>query len=436
MSVHRLVVGSPQGDLAQGTAWAVTPAIVCTAFHVVGHCGDRRWMHEVVDGASYWLEIGAEAHALAPVVFDAYADMALLACTDQATEALPLAESSRKNVRFDTRGFPGFHDTREFTLSGTVVDLRPGEGARAVQLGLDQGTDVDWAGISGAPVVDQLRVIAAITNVTQGTATAWAAPVEAIRRLLDLADLAAKAARAVHREVLPGNLGPNAGVDRVRLDDILQRLAREQPDDVAIAELREELARNQPVRAAAGLNVADAARLCDEYQVIAVREGGRVIRPVASREFADILAGSTRFGGRHEELAKLDRHALQTPFGYFFVTGISGFGKTSLLARWIDMLRRRGDNVCFHFFTTRVPDSLEAKHALLRLSEQLLAAHDLGGDPPRNDEARLRALYTDLLALPAPGGRLSSFWTASTRRGTRCGHRPQCFPGRWAKACT
>ena len=31
--------------------------------------------------------------------------------------------------------------------------------------------------------------------------------------------------------------------------------------------------------------------------------------------------------------------------------------------------------------------------------------HALGGDLPRDDEARLRALYVDLLALPASGGR-------------------------------
>jgi hypothetical protein len=405
MNVHRLVVRSPQGDLAQGTAWALAPGLVCSAFHVVGHCGDRRWMHELVDGVSYWLENGAASHALSPAAFDAEADLALLACADVAGDALPTAEFSRKNLRFEARGYPGFYDAREFTLSGTVVDLRPGESARGVQLGLDQGADADWAGISGAPVVAQLRVIAAITNVTQGTATAWAAPVEAIRRLVDLANLAARAARAADHAPAGKPGTANLGVDRRRLDELLTRLAHERPDDAAVVALREELARNQPVPAVVALSLAEAARLRDEYEVLAVRQGGRVIRPVASREFAEILGASARFGGRHRELAKLDRHALQTPSGYFFLTGISGFGKTSLLARWIDMLRRRGDNVCFHFFTTRVPDSLEAKYAFLRLNEQLLAVHGLGGDLPRDDAARLRALYVDLLALTAPGGR-------------------------------
>jgi hypothetical protein len=245
-------------------------------------------------------------------------------------------------VHFEARGYPGFHDRREFTLSGTVVDLRPGESARAMQLGLDQGADADWAGISGAPVVAQLRVIAAITHVTQGTATAWAAPVEAIRRLVELSDLARAARAADHLAPVgkPGTARKHAlGIDRRRLDELLTRLAHESPDDAAIAALRDGLARNQPAPPVAALSLAEAARLRDEYEVLAVRQGGRVIRPVASREFAEILDGSARFGGRHLELAKLDRHALQTPSGYFFLTGISGFGKTSLLARWIDMLR-------------------------------------------------------------------------------------------------
>ncbi|MFY9574928.1 MAG: ATP-binding protein, partial [Blastocatellia bacterium] len=404
MSVHRLIVRSPQGDLAQGTAWAAAPGFVCTAFHVVGHCGDRRWMHELIDGVSYWLDDGVEARSITPAMFDADADLGLLATKGDLEEVLPLAEFSRNNVRWQSRGYPGFHDGREFTVSGEVVDLRDGEGARAIQLRLAQGADADWGGISGAPVVEQPVVIGVVTNVTEGTATAWAAPVEAVRRLIDLAGLSVKIAHAVGHDVSPDKpLGGYEGMDRRQLGDIVESLVRKYPDDQVLADLRAELLRNQPARVAAQLSLRQIAALRD-YDVIPVREGGRVIRPAATFEFAQILGESKRFGGRRNELAKLDRFASETKSGYFFVTGISGFGKTSTLARWIDILRRRGDTICFHFFTLRMPESVNAEHSLGSLVEQLLAAHGLGGDPPR-DRARLQALYVDLLALPAPNGR-------------------------------
>lgn len=402
MSTHRIVVRRGSEVLSQGTAWTIDAGIVCTAFHIVGHGAERQWTHELVDGVICQLEGAAQPQRLTALAFDAEADLALLSCDGDVGEPLPLAQLSQRNIAWNARGFPGFHADEEITLSGNVVDLRADAGASSLQLHIAQGSNLDWGGASGAAVMHGPRVIAVITLVTDGVATAWAAPVEAIHRLLALAGQVKQAGQLLGSRAQAGaQKAELIGVDQARLHDWLQQ--RKPP--AGYAALLAAVEGNALPRTQRVLPAALRVRFDDDYGVVPLHDGARALRPIAAREFGAFLNRGNSFGGRRAQLAQIDRWLIEQASGYFFVTGSSGMGKTSLLAHWIDEHRQRGHTVCFHFFTPRVQQALDARHALQRLTEQLLAAHQLGGNPPNNDQARLRALYADLLQLPAPGAR-------------------------------
>ena len=242
MSTYRVVVEKNQGQLRQGTVWLVGPGLACTAFHVVGDRDDRQWMHEILEGVSYYLEDdGSSQIGLTPVAFDAEADLALLRC-EKVGPKLVLAEYCRK-TGWSARAYPGFHGKREFTVSGRVVELRNKEPARAVQLLLEQGADVAWGGISGAAVTEDQQVIAVLTNVTDNTATGWAAPVECLHWLLALVTFAAKVASSLaHDSQADVRKRCCEGVDQHRLLGIM----RGQSVDPELTTQLEELVRSRP----------------------------------------------------------------------------------------------------------------------------------------------------------------------------------------------
>jgi hypothetical protein len=122
-----VLVRIPSGLSSQGTGWLIGPRTLCTAFHVVGHCEDRKWMHQDVERATYWVSTDQGEVRLTPIVYDAVGDAALLSCDADLGMPYPLAEQSRIRVPWSAEGFPRFHSGDSFTISGSVVALRSDE---------------------------------------------------------------------------------------------------------------------------------------------------------------------------------------------------------------------------------------------------------------------------------------------------------------------
>lgn len=173
---------------ARGTAWFVDAYTVVTAFHVVGEERSGEWLNAKLPALHYWLYAGDEAIPLEPLGADEVADIALLkpAHTPVGVQILPLADAtvSMSGATWYSEGFPAFH-AGVFGLSGTVTSSDNPAPACALQLTVAQGTDVDWGGMSGAPIRIDHRVVGLITRMTSQTNTDWAASVVAIRGLYE-----------------------------------------------------------------------------------------------------------------------------------------------------------------------------------------------------------------------------------------------------------
>jgi tetratricopeptide (TPR) repeat protein len=111
-----------------------------------------------------------------------------------------------------------------------------------------------------------------------------------------------------------------------------------------------------------------------------------------------LLNRHTLFGGRESELDLLDQFVGQGSKGYCFLTGRSGFGKTALLANWVQDPGQDSRHVCYHFIN-RIEGMAGEDTTLRNLCQQLTAYHDLRGELPAS-VAELRALYRLLLAIP------------------------------------
>lgn len=137
-----------------------------------------------------------------------------------------------------------------------------------------------------------------------------------------------------------------------------------------------------------------------------VAAGATPVRALSAHAFEDLLnEAAARFGGRQRELAALDA-ALSSGGKYVFVTGLAGFGKTSLLAAWRAGLRNRQDVAsAVHMITSKVDPSED--FCLRNLCEQLCEFHGLGGELPQTG-VPLQNVYAELLALlPPPHVRLA-----------------------------
>ena len=176
--------------LARGTAWFVERALVVTAFHVVGDGSPRSWLSDELPGIAYRLAGTQDEDdvALEPVLADAQADLAFLRPVQGAFPERVLALASpavlQPQVRWEAPSYPAFH-TGLFTLTGTITAIQSGTSATALQLLVDQGAQVDWGGVSGAPLLAAGQVAGVIGRMTEATSTGWATPVQALRALLD-----------------------------------------------------------------------------------------------------------------------------------------------------------------------------------------------------------------------------------------------------------
>jgi hypothetical protein len=110
------------------------------------------------------------------------------------------------------------------------------------------------------------------------------------------------------------------------------------------------------------------------------------------------------FGGRDDELARLDALVADSPNRFHFVHAASGFGKTALLANWVVRLRQRAQPACWQFIN-RFEGMADEEFALRNLCEQLAALHGIVAELPAS-VADLRSSYGSLLKIPYPEGRL------------------------------
>lgn len=138
--------------------------------------------------------------------------------------------------------------------------------------------------------------------------------------------------------------------------------------------------------------------LANTYHLAPPEDGGVSVTPSLLPRLEVVLNRHILFGGRDKELARLDALLTERPNGYLLVTGLSGFGKTALLANWIKALRADHQSVCYHFIN-RSEGLADEKFVMQNLCEQLAAYHGLRGTLPIQ-ETTLRALYPQLLRLP------------------------------------
>lgn len=135
------------------------------------------------------------------------------------------------------------------------------------------------------------------------------------------------------------------------------------------------------------------------HDVKLVSEDGRPLASLADRDFRTLLSDYEVFGGRREELTRIDRFLEEEGGGYFFVTGYAGFGKTALLVALTRRLKSRGSPMAYYFIT-RLDEHVEGEACLRSLCTQLLVLHQLSAELRTRSFSELRALYEDLLRLP------------------------------------
>lgn len=182
--------------------------------------------------------------------------------------------------------------------------------------------------------------------------------------------------------------------------------------------------------AATGVAIGDHAQVIQHiaavYNIQPAAEGRPRITARLKVSPETLLARHTFFGGRDEELARLDAVLETRPSGYLFVTGPSGFGKTALLAHWVQRLEQAHRPVCYHFLS-RVEQTAGEEDLLRDLCQQLTAYHALSGELPAS-VAELRALYPQLLAIPPAEGQKLAVLLEGLDEATGWQAGPRLFP--------
>ena len=129
----------------------------------------------------------------------------------------------------------------------------------------------------------------------------------------------------------------------------------------------------------------------------------RARQPLLRDSLNSVFQRHAVFGGRDPELELLDRF-VESDHSALLVTAPSGFGKTALLANWVQRLERSGQAVAHHFIS-RLDDSASEATALLSLCEQLMAVAGEERSLPEN-VLRLRALCPRLVESASARGSL------------------------------
>jgi hypothetical protein len=126
-------------------------------------------------------------------------------------------------------------------------------------------------------------------------------------------------------------------------------------------------------------------------------------RTAPEREVADkvqqiINENIKLFVGRSEEIKTLDKFLNKNSNGTRIVIGGAGFGKTSLLANWIQLQENKKYFIAYHFFSQRYDITRSVKNAYRHLLQQLYTYYDeLIYQQLPNDEQQLRETLYYLL---------------------------------------
>lgn len=187
MKCYLLEVRAQGQRIEQGTGWLISSDVVVTAFHVVGSTVARQWWH-LGPGTDvrYHLLVEGETIILEPLDYDPDADVALLRIVQKDANLTVLKISTvpvQQQLQWKGLGYPAFHQGKPFALSGRIAHLFPDRPKHNLQLTIDQGSKVDWKGISGSPVCVDDLVFGVITEATVEANTGWATFIDAVRRL-------------------------------------------------------------------------------------------------------------------------------------------------------------------------------------------------------------------------------------------------------------
>jgi hypothetical protein len=156
-----------------------------TAFHVVGKKG-LGWLSER-KGETFWLTgLPADRQIqLFPGCFDVSADVALLTCAPGGgIEASPLTIAAERDDPWWADGFPGSQKGKVRRLTGKITADR----GKSLELLIDQGTEVSWAGISGTAICAAGGVAGVITDEVPGANTLEATSFRVVARLIAALD--------------------------------------------------------------------------------------------------------------------------------------------------------------------------------------------------------------------------------------------------------
>jgi hypothetical protein len=101
--------------------------------------------------------------------------------------------------------------------------------------------------------------------------------------------------------------------------------------------------------------------------------------------------------GREDDLQTLDNFIHKNTSGIMTVSAPAGFGKSALLANWIDRRRDSGDFVAYYFFRTSEYDVKKTINCLYHLFNQLHIYYEIDDATPPTDEHVLRLSLPNLI---------------------------------------
>lgn len=103
------------------------------------------------------------------------------------------------------------------------------------------------------------------------------------------------------------------------------------------------------------------------------------------------------FVGRSKETQELDNFLHENSSGAMLVTAEAGFGKTALLANWLQSRQNNGCFIAYHFFSQRHEKTRSAKSAYKNLLRQLHIYYELYHEPQPDELDELRAAIYNIL---------------------------------------